>query len=131
MKQIKKSALTILFAACFAVAFAQSESSVKIGLYKNEDDFNLHKLTYAVDCSSKQNAIKPSSFFSTPGITIKTNEKKQVVLKKDFFGYHDCKGRDYRFYKNELFEIVDTVAFNVYRHTALEPGVGGKGYVTL
>jgi hypothetical protein len=131
MTQMKKSALTILFAACVAGAFSQNASSAKVGLYKNEDDFSVHKLSYEMDCGSKENTIKANNFFESPVVTIQTNQKKYVVSKKDFFGYRDCKGKDYRFYKNQLFEIVDTVAFNVYRHTALEAAAGGKGYKTV
>jgi hypothetical protein len=105
MTQIKKSALTLLFAAYFASAFSQNASTDKIGLYKSEDDFILHKLTYGLDYRS--------------------------ISKPDFFGYHDPKGMDYRFYKNQLFEIVDTAAFTIYRRTALEPGTGGKGFATV
>ncbi len=131
MKQLIKPTLVILFAMSFTCAFSQAGSSAKVGLYKNEDDFNMHKLTFELDCKSKQDAIKTNGFFESPKVTVTINNKKYVVLKKDFFGYHDCKGNDYRFYQNKMFEIVDTVSFYVYKHTALEPGAGGKGYATI
>jgi hypothetical protein len=131
MKQLRKTAITILLAVGIICAFAQGLSSGRSGLYKNEDDFILHKLTYSLDCNSAQRSINTHSFLESPRITVTIEDKKYVVLKKDFFGYRDCKGRDFRFYQSRMFEILDTAGFYLYRHTALEPGAGGKGYTTV
>jgi hypothetical protein len=129
MKKIKNTTLVILLTAY--CVFGYSQNNTKIGLYKNENDFAMHKLTYELDCSSKQNLIKTNDFFESPKVVVKANDKKYIVLKKDFYGYHDCTGKDFRFYNNKLYEILDTASFYLYRHTALEPGNGGKGYATV
>src|SRR5580700_4012498 len=131
MKQVRKTAMTIGLAACMICAFAQDLSSGMSGLYKNEDDFIRHKLTYSLDCQNAPNGINTHNFLESASITVTMGDKKYVVSKKDFFGYHDCKGTDYRFYQNRMFEILDTAGFYLFRHTALEPGAGGKGYSTM
>jgi hypothetical protein len=131
MKQLMKVAFMLSSVLYFNSAFSQTGSLASVGLYKNEDDFNRHKLSYQFSCGSTQDAIKTNNFFASQKLIVKTNDKKIVLLKKDFFGYHSCNGKDYRFYKNEMLEIVDTTAFYLYKHTALEPGAGGKGYATV
>ena len=123
--------LVLSFALYVNSAFSQSTSAASVGLYKNEDDFSRHKLTYSFNCGSTQDAIKTNNFFESQKLIVKTNDKKIVLLKKDFFGYHACNGKDYRFYKSQMLEIADTTAFYLYQHTALEPGNGGKGYATV
>src|SRR5580700_7851490 len=50
---------------------------------------------------------------------------------QDSSAYREAKGKSYRVYKNQVFEILDTAAFTTYRRTALEPGAGGKGFATV
>jgi hypothetical protein len=131
MKKLMKVFFILSFAIFFNPAFSQTTSLASVGLYKNEDDFNAHKLSYQFNCNSTQDAIKTNSFFSSQKLIVKTNDKKIVLLKKDFFGYHSCNGKDYRFYKNQALEIIDIASFYLYKYTALEPGAGGKGYATV
>jgi hypothetical protein len=128
MKQVIKFAFTLLLVANMVQLCAQP--AIKTGLYKNESDFNLHKLTYAADCGSKRNLIRANNFFEPSKLSIIVNDKKMVVSKKYFFGYHDCTGKDYRFCQNKVFEIMDTASFCIYSNTSLEPNSGGKGYST-
>jgi hypothetical protein len=128
VKQIIKPALAILLVAYIVTWYSQSSN--KTGLYKNENDFNLHKLIYEADCSSSQSLIHANNFFESAKLSVTIQDKKKVMLKKDFFGYHDCNGKDYRFYHNKIFEIMDTSSFCIYRNTSLEPNAGGKGYST-
>jgi hypothetical protein len=130
MKQIKRFTMTLLLAIGLGTAFSQTSSSANAGLYKDQHDFDQHRLSYQLNCNSRDNEIKTNNFFESPRLTVKMNDKKMVLLKKDYFGYHDCNGKDYRFHDNQLFEIIDTVFFYLYRHTALEPNAGGKGYST-
>ncbi|HEY4875433.1 MAG TPA: hypothetical protein VIH86_07670 [Puia sp.] len=131
MKKLMKVFFMLSFAMYFNLAFSQTTSLSSVGLYKNEDDFNSHKLTYESNCSSTQHAIKTNNFFASQKLIVKTNDKKVVLLKKDFFGYHSCNGKDYRFYKNQALEIIDITSFYLYKYTGLEPGAGGKGYATV
>src|SRR5580658_9754806 len=126
MKQIIRQAVGILLLGCTLNAISQTTApSSHLGLYKNEDDFNLHKLSFEHNCQFKDGAIRVNGFSESPRLVVTADEKKTVLLKKDYFGYHDCNGKDYRFYHNQEFEIVDASMFYVYRHTALEPNGGG------
>ena len=107
-------------------ASAQDGSSKVTGLYKNEDDFALNKLTYQVDCNSKDGSIKPDNFFTASSkILVKENGKKYTVPKSDFFGYLDCNNKAYRFCGNQAYEIVDTTGFYMYKRTFTTAGKGG------
>lgn len=131
MKKLMKVFFILSVVMYFNSAFSQTTSLASVGLYKNENDFNSHKLSYESNCSSTQNAIRTNKFFESQKLVVTTNDKKIVLLKKNFFGYHSCNGKDYRFYKNQELEIIDITSFYLYKHTALEPGAGGKGYATV
>lgn len=125
MKHALKIALTLLSAICIPCAFSQNAGSTLAGLYKNEDDFTVHKLSYA---SSAPDAIQTNDLFESPRVTVHWNGQTIHLAKKDLFGYHSGKGTDYRFYQNSIYEMLDTLAFYLYKHTGLESNPGGKGF---
>jgi hypothetical protein len=106
-------------------ASAQDGSSKITGLYKNESDFVSNNLTHKISCTSKEASIKADNFFTSASkILIKENGKKYTVSKNEFFGYLDCNNKAYRFYGNDIYEIVDTAGFYMYRRTYLPAGKG-------
>jgi hypothetical protein len=107
-------------------ASAQDGSSKITGLYKNEDDFALNRLTNQIDCVSKGESIKVDNLFTaSSNILIKENGKKYTVPKSAYYGYRDCNNKAYRFIGNTVFEIVDTAGFYMYKRSFVTGGKGG------
>jgi len=106
-------------------ASAQDGSSKITGLYKNESDFVLNKLTYQISCDSKGESIKADNFFlASSEILVKENGKKITVPKNQFYGYVDCNNKVYRFIGNTAYEIIDTAGFYMYKRTFVSNGKG-------
>lgn len=129
MKQSLNILVMLVLAGVAAKSSAQSTSAAA-GLYKDKADFMMNRISYAVSCNSGTPAIQTEKPFAGEKIIVATGEKKIVLLKKDFFGYRDCHGVAYRFYKNDAYRILDTSDFYLYSRTALESNPGGKGFST-
>ena len=126
MKNLKTSliVLVIAFSICYVKAQAAPKTNEKNGLYVTYSDFKNHKLSYT------GNRISLNTLFGSGKINIITNNQKISLLKKDVFGFHDAKEGDYRFYKNELYKVVDAgEGLCLYYASRLEEINKGKGLV--
>jgi len=94
--------------------FAQSNTGNITGIYVNEDDYINHKLSYTCACSATQDFIKLNDFLPSSQINIKQRDKKFTLLKKNVFGYQACNNKNFRFYNNKMYEIIDTAGFYLY-----------------
>ncbi|PWK78376.1 hypothetical protein LX99_02220 [Mucilaginibacter oryzae] len=98
---------------------AQSNST---GIYITAQDYKAGKLTYT-DAKN----LKLNQFLGGSHISLISDGKKVKLLKADVFGYR-INGVNYRFYKNEAYQVLDTAGFTLYSHEQLAPQ--GKGYTT-
>ena len=116
MKNTKKTILIIFLSFSALIISAQKNTTNHAGLYKTEKDYKENKLTYEFDCSSNSDFIQASSLFKFSKVLIKVDNKRYLLLKKDFFGYKNCNNQDYRFFNDKLYHILDTAGFYLYSH---------------
>ncbi|MEP6597457.1 MAG: hypothetical protein ABJA71_16000 [Ginsengibacter sp.] len=69
-----------------------------------------------MNCNSKQDYIETDPIIKASKVAARINGKKYLFSKKDFFGYMDCDNKNYRFYKDQSYEIIDTAGFLSYAH---------------
>jgi hypothetical protein len=93
------------------------------GIYKTQEDFAQHHLTFEAPSSSRKVLIRPHELMGDPDITVVTGGQKYYFLKVELFGYRDGD-RDYRFFNNEAYEILDTTGFYIYAHSGFEKTKG-------
>jgi len=93
------------------------------GIYKTQADFIQHHLEFEAPLSSKKIAIRTHAFSDGPAVTVTMDGQKYYFLKVELFGYRDGN-KDYRFFNNETYEIVDTVGFYIYARTGFEKSKG-------
>jgi hypothetical protein len=93
---------TFLLALWALTAFTGNHTQIKTtepgGVYASYTDFTTGKLTW-----------------------------EKHVEKSRSYGYRDSKNRDYRFYNNSAYRVLDTVGFFLYYTYRLEHPAGGKG----
>lgn len=93
------------------------------GIYKTPEDFAQHHLSFEAPASSKKVLIRPHELMAAPDITVLAEGQKYYFLKVELFGYRDGN-KDYRFFNNEAYEILDTTGFYIYAHSGFEKGKG-------
>jgi len=113
---IKVMVLSILVAVTATVS---AQSSNVAGIYKTENDYVNHKLSYSYG-GSTTGSIRVNDFFSSPTIVVKVDGKKYSLLKSEIFGYQASNGKSYRFNNGIAYEIVDTAGFYFYTTFAYE-----------
>ncbi len=120
MKKIIK--LLLMLAIILHSACLMAQSTRSIGIYKTENDFINNKLSYAIDCGSKNGSIRLHNFFGSSKVDVELNNQEYSLQKSELFGYHDCDGSNYRFYGNQMYKIADSNGFYVYTRLEYEPG---------
>jgi hypothetical protein len=122
----------IIFLSAFTfinIAFTHPDASKTAGLYLTANDFVHHKLTYEIDCHHSQDKLKINELFGpSHGYVIYKGEKFSFDRNK-IFGYRSCQNKNYRFYNNEIYQIVDTADFYMYYQYKSEEQTKGKGLV--
>jgi hypothetical protein len=97
-------------------------AQIKSGLYLTAQDYINHNLSY-----TNSNKIQLNELFASAKIKIIDNGKTISLNKTQIFGYHDKGNNDYRFYKNELYQIIAYQPWLVYKGTKLNSLQNGKG----
>jgi hypothetical protein len=115
--------LSVLFQSC--ISFAQPNRP-EAGIYLNANDFIAQRLSFSVDPESNGNSISPDPLFQPAYVIIKRSGQKIKIPKKKLYGYRDAHGNMFRFCRNDLYQIVDTTGFYVYKHR--ERVLENKGY---
>lgn len=119
--------ITILFTV-INVVFANSQNKAIVingrGLYLTLDDFLNHRLSYI-----SSDKIVLNQFTAASNIKVLINGETKKFSKKQVFGYHNINNEDFRFYKNELYQIVISEPWFVYKHYASSTVEGGKGNI--
>jgi hypothetical protein len=91
------------------------------GIYKTQADFVQHHLTFEAPSSSRKVSIRAHEFLGGSDVTVVAGGQKYYFLKVELFGYRDGN-KDYRFFNNIAYEIIDTAGFYIYTHTGFEKG---------
>jgi hypothetical protein len=98
-----------------------------LGVYKTLQDFQNKKLSFISICHQEKKNIKLNDFFDRPFITVRHNGKKERLRKSDLYGYHGCDQKDYRFFDNTEYAIVNTDRIYLYTKIIQESGDSGFG----
>jgi hypothetical protein len=88
------------------------------GIYRTQADFDQHRLEFSAPATSRKVIIRTHEFLGAPHITIDSGGQKYYILKVELFGYSDGK-RNFRFYEDQTYEILDTAGFYLYAKSAL------------
>lgn len=124
MKKIIILSAIIFVAFSSAFAKVQSKPTSAPGLYLTIKDFLNHHLSY-----NNGDKIILNEFLASSKIKVITSGESKTLAKKQVFGFHNSSNEDYRFYKNELYQIITTEPWFVYKHYASTSVQGGKGNV--
>src|ERR1700722_10576675 len=129
-----KMKITILILSVFILTTreisAQAPHTILYsGIYKTAQDFKENKLSFISNCDSSSAKIKLHHFSSGKYIAVVNTGKKHRFNKDSIFGYHNCKGSDYRFYKsyNSEYQIVENKGMVIYSVLAADQSYSGKG----
>lgn len=126
MKTFKSLLATLVVVFFSQLLYAQQDYT---GLYMTYNDFLQKKLSYPVECGSKNGKLRLNELFgSSKGFVIQNGEKHEFD-KKRVYGYRTCANKNYRFYNNSSYEILDTAGFYIYYQYRLEQKVKGKGAI--
>ena len=120
---MKKFSLPMIIAIILTFGFTEKSNAQKQskGLYLTDNDYANHKLSYTGD------AISIHEFLGGGNVTVISNGQKQEFEKSKIFGYKDDDGKDYRFYDNRSYQIVDATEFFLYSYDKLiQQGKGPK-----
>jgi hypothetical protein len=101
------------------------------GLYSSLKDFLQHKLTFRIDCTDRENKLKLNQFFGGSTGYVISNGEKHEFNKNEVYGYQSCENKNYRFYKNSIYQIMDTAGFYIYYQYRSEEINKGKGLVKV
>ena len=129
MKKIMVLFAFILFISGNCFSQTTSRTIVYSGIYKTSRDFKEGRLSYTVNCDSSSGKIKLDHFFSSKYVSVTRNKTKYKLRKDSVFGYRDCKGYDYRFFKNYNYEYQIAEAKSIVIYVVLLPdqSFSGKG----
>ncbi|MGZ3755229.1 MAG: hypothetical protein ACXVAY_19540 [Mucilaginibacter sp.] len=119
MKTVKLSIAVLILTAFVQRSIAQDGP---IGLYLTLADYQNHKVNF----ETSTNTIRLNTLFETKDIVVWHDGKREILSKKDVFGYR-FKNEDYRFFNNQAYKIVDTKDFYLYSKSKLvQQGKGMK-----
>lgn len=121
-KQLKLFFTVILLIISFTL-FAQKER-VR-GIYRTSDDFVKGNLSFDNNCNNKTLRIRLNDFLSKKYITVKKGHSSLKYLKKDIFGYRNCRNDFFRFKgETELFLLNAGKQILIYKHIVSKPPTG-------
>ena len=124
MKSSNPILLFIFFILMSSFSGKQDSSETKSGIYLTENDYKIHHVSY-----SDADKIQLNNFFAGNDIKINLNGETKKIAKKDIYGYHSSDNTDYRFYKNELYQIVVSDQIFIYKNFGSNTVERGKGNV--
>jgi len=123
MKNIKLCLAILLLTGNSVFANLQSTPpAAGRGLYTSLNDFMNHKISFETSTRIILNEFTASKY-----VKVVDNGNTVKLAKKDLFGFRDNNNMDYRFYKNELYQILDATYFFIYTHYASSTVEKGKG----
>ncbi|WP_394772583.1 hypothetical protein [Mucilaginibacter sp.] len=106
---MKKFNSFLIMAACLLAlsqsSFAQKDSS---GVYKTAADFQLQKLSYAINYKTEKHKIKDEIFFHESKIKVIHEGVTYTLDKNSTYGYKSTKGDVFRFIDNAEYKVLNT-----------------------
>jgi hypothetical protein len=84
------------------------------GIYKSSYDFMEGKLAYAKQSPGDKHAIRTDLPFKQSVVKVVTANETVHLEKSDVYGYKDKHNRNFRFYNNANYKILDAAAFFIY-----------------
>ena len=122
--KMKKNLQAFVFVMIVFIGAAEAKNPC--GIYKTCSDFKNNQLCMS-DSQSKKSTVRVHEFFwNMPTISIICGGRKEIYRKNELFGFRDCNGDAYRFYKNLEYRIADTG--KIYVYTRQENVAQGKVY---
>ena len=106
---MKKSLIILTLTALIGISLSANARMQK-GIYLTAEDFRNKKLSYEKDSKIRLN----NSVWTMPYITVVDNGKKLNLEKKEVFGYEDHDNKTYRFYRNDVYQIIETAGIIIY-----------------
>jgi hypothetical protein len=99
------------------------------GIYMDTAAFKNGKLAYEGECGGgrkNKNVHVHDFFWNSSYITVKSGGIKHKLKKSDVFGFRNCVGDLYRFYKNEAYRIAE--AGGIYIYSQAQNVTQNKGF---
>lgn len=108
--------LAIILSLSLSLPFRPQCQTDSCGIYLTGQDYKTGKLTYGNRCNSSRDKLKLHDSFSGKYIDVVHGDTKTHLCKDSIFGYRDCKGIAYRFYKSydKEYRIEDTNQLVIY-----------------
>jgi hypothetical protein len=126
MKQKIILSIAISILLCFSKTnFSQTLPVNTSGIYATATDFLQQKLTYEINCNSKDK-LKLNEFFGSSTGYILYNGQRHTFDKTKVYGYRSCANKNYRFYNHSTYQILDTAGFYIYYQYRQEEITKGK-----
>lgn len=121
-----KTILILLLVALSVGVKAQTS-----GVYLSAADFDLGKLTYAIDCATEKHEIKLNEFFGKDYITVVHNKQAYNLKKNEIFGYRDCNDAIYRLAIDRHYKVLnpkETILLYAIEVAASKNQMSAKNY---
>ncbi len=128
---VKKITYCSLIFVLYAIHLSAQKNDKVIGIYKTAKDFIDGKLSFSLDCNSKENKIKLNDIFNKKYITVTEDSTVYKFLKNNIYGYATCNDRIFRFLdKKELLLLNHGEKILIYKHLLAKPVAAGHTNVT-
>ena len=122
--------ISFIFVLPGVYLFAQKGEKI-IGVFKTAADFSEEKLSFVIDCNSKENLISLNDFFNKNYLVVKENDSVHKVFKQSVYGYKTCNGKEYLFFESkELLLVNPGEQILIYNEHLPKPLTGGRTNVT-
>lgn len=128
MKHINRVIILPLFLLMICLT-CLADGGRQAGIFASYADFTNSRLIYTLDPANAKDHISADGVFVYKKFSVVTAGQKHVLLKKDVYGFAGTDGKNYRFYKDESYQIVDTAGFFLYYR--YKPLQGGKDNAAL
>lgn len=88
----------------------------RCGIYSTADDRAAGKLSVAINCGVEDHKMKLGFIREKPAIRIDRADESHRFLRRDIYGYRDCRGKEYHFYDGRSYELTNPgEAIAIYR----------------
>ncbi len=77
------------------------------GVYSSEHDRRSGTLSLAIDCKAEDHRITTGFVREHSAIKIVRESETHSFLRRDIYGYRDCNGNEYHFFKGKSFELIN------------------------
>lgn len=131
MKTLKTTLGVITLLVVVGNGTAQAKVNGLSGLYASANDFQQMKLTYPIDGKNATGKIKPNDLFGSSTGYVEYNGKSYAFDKTKTYGYRSDDNKNYRFYHNAIYQIIDTAGFYMYYQYRSVEQTKGKGLVKV